>query len=47
MRGKTVEHVDTIQDSLAIAKVGEVLQVRVIRAGEIKPVSITLGERAR
>jgi len=45
--GKTVEHVDAIQDSLATARVGNVLQVRVIRAGEIKPVSITLGERAR
>ena len=47
MSGKTVEHVDTIQDSLATARVGDVLQVRVIRAGEIKPLSITLGERAR
>ena len=45
--GKTVEHVDAIQDSLATAKIGDVLQIRVIRAGEIKPVSIKLGERAR
>ena len=45
--GETVEHVDAIQDSLATAKVGDVLQIRVIRAGEIKPVAITLGERAR
>jgi S1-C subfamily serine protease len=45
--GKTVEHVDAIQDSLAAANIGDVLQVRVIRAGEIKPVSITLGERSR
>ncbi len=45
--GKIVEHVDAIQDSLATAKVGDALQIRVIRAGEIKPVSITLGERAR
>ena len=45
--GKTVESVDVIQDSLAAAKVSDVLQVKVIRAGEIKPVSITLGERAR
>jgi S1-C subfamily serine protease len=45
--GKTVEHVDAIQDSLVAAKVGEVLQVRVIRAGEITPVSITLAERSR
>jgi S1-C subfamily serine protease len=45
--GKTVEHVDAIQDSLATATIGDVLRVRVVRAGEIKPVSITLGERAR
>ncbi|MGO9469575.1 MAG: S1C family serine protease [Isosphaeraceae bacterium] len=45
--GKTVEHVYAIQDSLATAKVGDVLRIRVIRAGEIKTVSITLGERAR
>jgi S1-C subfamily serine protease len=45
--GKTVEHVDAIQDSLATAKVGDVLQIRMIRAGEIKTVSITPGERAR
>ena len=45
--GTTVEHVDAIQDSLATAKIGDVLRIRVIRAGEIKPVSITLGERAR
>jgi S1-C subfamily serine protease len=45
--GKMVEDVDALQDSLATAKVGDVLQVRIIRAGEIKPVSITLGERTR
>lgn len=45
--GKTVEHVDTIQDSLATANIGDVLQIRVIRAGEIKPLPITLGERPR
>ena len=36
--GGTVEHVGAIQDSLATAKIGDVLQFRVIRAGEIKPV---------
>jgi serine protease Do len=45
--GKTVEHMDAIQDSLATATIGDVLRVRVVRAGEIKPVSITLGERSR
>jgi len=47
VRGEAVERVDAIQDSLATARVGDVLQIRVIRAGEIKPVSITLGERSR
>jgi S1-C subfamily serine protease len=45
--GKIVDHVDAIQDSLTTARVGNVLRVRVIRAGEIEPVSITLRERAR
>jgi len=45
--GAPVEHVGAIQDSLSTAKIGDVLQIRVIRAGEIKPVAITLGERAR
>jgi S1-C subfamily serine protease len=45
--GKTVEQVDAIQDSLDTATIGDVLRVRVVRAGEIKPVSITLGERTR
>ncbi len=44
---ETVEHVDALHDSLATATIGDVLQLRVIRAGEIKPVSIKLGERAR
>ena len=45
--GTTVEHVDAIQDSLATAKIGDVLQIRLIRAGEIKAVSVALGERTR
>ena len=45
--GEAAEHMDAIQDSLATTKVGDVLQIRVIRAGEIKPLSITLGERSR
>jgi S1-C subfamily serine protease len=47
VRGEAVEHMDAIQDSLATARVGDDLQIKVIRAGEIKPVSITLGERSR
>jgi S1-C subfamily serine protease len=45
--GKIVEHVDAIQDSLATAKIADVLEVKLIRAGKITPVSITLGERSR
>jgi S1-C subfamily serine protease len=45
--GKTVEHVDAIQDSLATVKIGDVLEIRLIRAGEIKAVSVALGERTR
>jgi S1-C subfamily serine protease len=45
--GKTVERVDAIQDSLGTAKIGNVLQIRLIRAGEIKAVSVTVGERTR
>jgi S1-C subfamily serine protease len=47
VEGKTVEHVGAIQDWLATAKIADVLEVRLIRAGEITPVSITLGERVR
>jgi serine protease Do len=47
VNGETVEHLGAIQDALATAKIGEVLQVRVIRAAEIQAASIILGERAR
>ena len=47
MNQEKVEHLGAIQDALAAAKVGDVLTIRLIRAGEIKPVSIILGERAR
>ena len=45
--GTSLEHMDALQDSIRRAKVGDILQIRLIRAGEIMPVSITLGERAR
>jgi len=45
--GEAVERVSAIQEALASAKIGDAMQVRVIRAGEIKAVSIHLGERAR
>jgi S1-C subfamily serine protease len=47
VRGETVAHVEAVQELLATAKIGDVLEIRVIRAGEIKPLSITLGERSR
>jgi hypothetical protein len=47
MNQEEVEHLGVIQDALATAKVGDVLPTRLIRAGEIKPISIILGERAR
>ena len=45
--GKFVENIDAIQDLIASAKIGETVSVRLHRAGQIKPLSITLGERAR
>ena len=45
--GKTLEHLDAVQDLLRAAKVGEVVEVRVVRGGEVKLVSLTLGDRAR
>jgi S1-C subfamily serine protease len=45
--GKAVEHMDAVQDSIRSSKVGNILQIRLTRAGEIMSVSITLGERAR
>ena len=45
--GKLIEHMDTIQEFLAAAKVGDVVNARLLRAGEIKPVSVTLAERPR
>jgi len=45
--GKPVEHVDAIQDLISTAKIGDTLAARILRAGQIKPVSITLGEKAR
>jgi S1-C subfamily serine protease len=45
--GKTLEHLDAVQDLLGAAKVGEVVEVRVVRGGEVKLVSLTLGDRAR
>jgi S1-C subfamily serine protease len=45
--GKAVDQVDAVQESLATTKIGQVLPIRVIRAGEIKPLSVALGERAR
>lgn len=45
--GKPLEHLDAVQDLLGAAKVGDVVEVRVVRGGEVKLVSLTLGDRAR
>ena len=47
VEGKAVEQVDAVQESISRAKIGDVLHIKVIRGGEIKPVSVTLGERPR
>jgi len=44
--GKFVENLDAIQDVIANAKIGDSVSVQLHRAGQIKPLSITLGERA-
>jgi S1-C subfamily serine protease len=45
--GKALEQVDAIQDFLAGAKIGQAVELQVLRAGEIKPITIVLGEKAR
>ena len=47
LAGQPVERVEAIQEFLYGAKVGQKVEVRLVRAGEIKSVTITLGERAR
>jgi len=47
IKGKLVEDVGAIQDVISDAKVGEPIAARLVRAGEIKAVSIALGEKAR
>jgi len=45
--GKPVEDVGAIQDLISTAKVGDKVAIRLLRAGQIQAVSITLGEKAR
>jgi S1-C subfamily serine protease len=45
--GKFVENIDAIQDVIATAKIGDTVPVQLHRAGQIRPLSITLGERAK
>jgi S1-C subfamily serine protease len=45
--GKAVTHMDSVQDAIAAAKVGDAISMRLARGGEIQLLSITLGERAR
>jgi len=45
--GKPVEDVDAVQSVISTAKIGDAVGVRLLRAGQSKEISITLGERAR
>lgn len=47
LAGKFVVQVEAIQEFLSTAKIGQKVEGRLIRAGELKPVAITLGEKAR
>lgn len=47
MKGRQVDHVGTIQDMISDAKIGDSITARLVRAGEIKSVLITLGEKGR
>jgi S1-C subfamily serine protease len=47
VEGKLVEDVGAIQDLISTAKVGDTVAARLLRAGQIKAVSITLAEKAR
>lgn len=42
---KVVTEMGLVQDTIAAAKVGDAVSVRLIRGGEVKALSITLGER--
>jgi S1-C subfamily serine protease len=43
--GKRVEDVGAIQDAISSAKIGDAVSARLLRAGQIKTISIALGER--
>ena len=45
--GKALEELETVQDALVSAKVGEKIAATAIRGGAPTPLSITLGERPR
>jgi serine protease DegQ len=47
IKGKPVEDVGAIQDVILGAKVGDLIAARLARAGQIKSISIMLGEKAR
>jgi S1-C subfamily serine protease len=45
--GKPVESVETIQELISNAKIGDSISTQVYRGGQVNPVTITLGEKAR
>jgi S1-C subfamily serine protease len=45
--GKPVESVETIQDLISNAKIGDSISTQVYRGGQVNPVTIALGEKAR
>jgi S1-C subfamily serine protease len=47
LEGKVVWRVEAIQDFLLSAKIGQAVETRVLRAGEVIPVKIVLEEKAR
>jgi S1-C subfamily serine protease len=44
--GETVENLGELQERVAAIRIGDSLATRLVRAGQIKAVSITLGEKA-
>jgi S1-C subfamily serine protease len=47
IKGQPVEDISAIQDVISDAKVGDSIAARVVRAGQAKTISITLGEKSR
>ena len=46
IKGKPLENLGAIQNVVSDSKIGDSIAVRLVRAGQIQPLSITLGERS-